>query len=147
MEQIVATAAYEGVVVGLENVWNGLWCSPEFYAAFVKSFNNVWIKSYFDLGNHVKYAKTEDWLKALGVGSVVKLHIKDFKVDRQRANGGDFVPIGKGSVDWFAVRDAIEAINYNGFVTLESGGYTHEAHVQLLKDVFAGKKISVEPNA
>ncbi|MBR6387843.1 MAG: TIM barrel protein, partial [Thermoguttaceae bacterium] len=69
----IPVAAYEGVIIGLENVWNNLWCTPEFYAAFVKSFDNVWVKSYFDLGNHVKYAPTEDWLRALGKGAIAKL--------------------------------------------------------------------------
>ncbi len=147
MEELIPVAAYEGVTIGLENVWNNLWCGPKFFADFVKSFHNVWVKAYFDMGNHAKYAKTEDWLAALGKDSIVKLHIKDFKVDKEKPMGGDFVPIGKGSVDWQSVRDSIEAIGYDGFVTIESGGYTNEAHVQVLNDFFAGKKISVEPNA
>ena len=142
LEQVIPVAAYEGVTIGLENVWNNLWCTPEFYAAFVKYFNNVWVKAYFDLGNHVKYSKTEDWLNACGRGQLCKLHIKDFLVDHDKPAGGDFVPIGKGSVDWLSVRDTIDAIGYNGFVTLESGGYSDEQHVKIFKNFFSGAPIT-----
>ena len=142
LEPTIPVAAYEGVTIGLENVWNNLWCTPDFFAAFVKSFDNLWVKGYFDLGNHVKYAKTEDWLRALGKGSIVKLHIKDFLFDKSKPSGGDFCPIGKGSVDWKSVRDVIEEIEYDGFVTLESGGWSNEQHVQIFKNFFNGVGIN-----
>lgn len=141
LDQILPVAAYEGVTIGLENVWNNLWCTPELYAAFVKSFDNVWVKAYFDLGNHIKYAKTENWLRALGKNSIVKLHIKDFLFDKEQG-GGQFVPLGKGSNDWISVRNVIEEIEYDGFVTLESGGYTDEQHVQIFNNFFNGVNIT-----
>ncbi len=149
LERVLPTAAYEGVTLGIENVWNNLWVDPRLYAALIRSFGNVWLKSYFDLGNHVKYSKTEDWLAALGPGAIVKLHIKDFLIDETKPSRGGFegfVPIGKGSIDWISVRDAIEKVGYSGFVTIESGGYSPEAHVQVLRDIFAGRPISVEPD-
>lgn len=138
MEELIPVAAYEGVTIGLENVWNGLWCTPQFYSDFVRSIGSVWVKEYFDLGNHVKYARTEDWLLAGGGATITKLHIKDFLFDKDKPSGGEFVPIGKGSIDWKSVRDTIEQIGYNGFVTLESGGYTDEQHVQIFKNFFNG---------
>lgn len=140
VKQAVPVAAYEGVTIGLENVWNGLWCSPEFFAAFVKAFDNVWVKTYFDLGNHVKYAKTEDWLRALK-GTICKLHIKDFLFDKEKPNGGEFVPIGKGSIDWISVRKTIDEIGYDGFVSLESGGFSLEQHAKIFQNFFVGKNI------
>ncbi len=140
VKESIPVAAYEGVTIGLENVWNGLWCTPEFYAAFVKAFDSVWVKTYFDLGNHVKYFATEDWLRALK-GTICKLHIKDFKVDKSKPSGGDFVPIGKGSIDWKSVRDVIEEVAYDGFVTLESGGYSDEQHAKIFDNFFAGVDI------
>ncbi|MBP5622063.1 MAG: sugar phosphate isomerase/epimerase [Thermoguttaceae bacterium] len=137
----IPVAAYEGVTIGLENVWNNLWCTPEFYAAFIKSFDNVWVKSYFDLGNHVMYAPTEDWLRALGKDAIVKLHIKDFLFDKEK-KVGEFVPIGKGSIDWISVRNVIEEIEYDGFVTLESGGYSDEQHAKIFENFFNGVKIT-----
>ena len=140
IEELIPVAAYEGVTLALENVWNQLWVMPQFAAAYIKQFDNLWVKSYFDLGNNAKYARTEEWLKALGRSTIAKLHIKDFLIDRKNKNGGQFVPIGFGSIDWIAVRNAIEEIGYNGWVNLEDvKHFTPEEHSKILDGFFAGK--------
>ena len=146
LPQLFKVAAYEGIRIGLENVWNNLWCSPEFYAAFVHSFDSPWVGSYFDLGNHVKYAPTEKWLRALGKNTIVKMHFKDFLYDPSSSSLGSFVPIGTGSNDWKLIRDVIEEIEYNGFLTLEfeeseSQKLTIQQQVQKFKNFFAGEDI------
>jgi len=88
----------------------------------------------------VRYASTETWLRAFGA-DIVRLHIKDFKIDRAAKNDGSFVPIGKGSVDWPSVRKTIDEIGYNGWVTIESGGYTDSEHSALMDRFFAGGKV------
>ena len=140
VEELIPVAAREGVIVCLENVWNNLWVLPDFAAAFVRSFDTPWIKAYIDLGNHVRYAPTEQWLRAFG-RTIAKLHIKDFKIDREKKNDGDFVPIGQGSIDWKSVRGVIEEIGYNGWVTIESGGYTDAEHCALMDRFFAGQGV------
>ena len=138
VEELIPVAAREGVIVALENVWNNLWVQPAFASAFVRSFDCPWVRAYFDLGNHVRYAPVEAWLKAFN-RSIVKLHIKDFKVDRNKPNDGDFVPIGKGSIDWKSVRQAIDEIGYNGWVSIESEGYTDAEHSAIMDRIFAGQ--------
>ena len=138
IEELIPTAAEHGVTIALENVWNNLWVHPGIASAFIRSFKTPWVQAYLDLGNHPRYAPTEDWLRALQ-GTIVKLHIKDFLIDRAKPNDGDFVPIGKGSIDWVSVRNAIEATNTHGWVTIESGGYTDADHARLLDNIFAGK--------
>lgn len=138
VEELIPVAAREGVVIALENVWNHLWVMPDFAAAFVRSFDDVWVKAYFDLGNHVRYAPVETWLQTLG-RSIAKLHIKDFKIERGTPNDGKFVKIGDGSIDWKSVRRAIDAAGYNGWVTIESGGYTEAEHSALMDRFFAGQ--------
>ena len=59
--ELAPVAAELGVTIGLENVWNNLWVTPDFAAAFIRSFRNPWVKSYLDLGNHVRYAPAEKW--------------------------------------------------------------------------------------
>jgi len=137
IEELIPVAEKNKVVIGLENVWNNLWVKPAFAAAFVKSFKSPWVRPYLDLGNHVRYAPTEEWLRAFGP-DIVRLHIKDFKSDRAAKNEGSFVPIGKGSIDWVSVRKTIEEIGYNGWVTIESGGYTDAEHSALMDRFFAG---------
>ena len=51
-----------GVVIMIENVWNNLWVKPAIFQHFVASFQNPWIRTYFDIGNHVKYAPPEQWI-------------------------------------------------------------------------------------
>jgi len=140
VDELLPVAAREGVIICLENVWNNLWVLPDFAAAFVRSFDTPWIKAYLDLGNHVRYAPTEQWLRTFG-RTIAKLHIKDFKIDRAKKNDGDFVPIGQGSIDWKSVREVIEEIGYNGWVTIESGGYSDAEHSALMDRFFAGQGV------
>ncbi len=145
VEETIATAAYEGVTIALENVWNNLWVCPKLAAAFVKMFDNHWVKAYLDLGNNCKYAPTEDWLRALGKENIAKLHIKDFRINPEKPNGGDFVPIGYGSINWVSVRNVIEEIGYNGWITTEDvNHYSLGEHVQILDKFFAGNLTQAE---
>ncbi|MDO4627997.1 MAG: sugar phosphate isomerase/epimerase family protein [Planctomycetia bacterium] len=123
MKRLIPVAEKTGVVIALENVWNNLWVTPDFYAALVKYFKNPWVKAYFDIGNHVKYAKPEEYLYALNK-EIVKLHVKDFKLDMNHPDMGGFggfVEIRSGSVNWPSVRKAIDDIGYSGYMTIEGG--------------------------
>ena len=88
VEKLIPLAEELKVVIALENVWNNLWVKPALYKHFIASFANPWVKSYFDIGNHVKYAPPQDWIKALG-SLIVKLHIKDFQLNPD-GHGGKF---------------------------------------------------------
>lgn len=143
INQLIPVAAKEGVIIGIENVWNNMWVKPEFAKAYLDAFNSVWVRQYFDLGNHTRYDKAEKWLDVFG-RSIAKLHIKDFKIERGATNDGEFVPIGKGSVDWVGVRGAIERAGYNGWVSIESGGWSDEEHSRILDSIFAGKGAAIE---
>ncbi len=137
LAELAPFAAERGVVLGLENVWNNLWVKPDFMAAFVRSFENPWVKAYLDLGNHVRYAPAEKWLAALS-DQIVKLHIKDFRIDRAAPNEGSFVRLGEGTIDWKRVRRAIDAIGYNGWVSVEENGWTDAEYADILDRFFAG---------
>ncbi|MGL6196145.1 MAG: sugar phosphate isomerase/epimerase family protein [Thermoguttaceae bacterium] len=141
IDELIPVAAEEGVMIAIENVWNNLWCTPEYAAALVKHFNNPWVKAYFDLGNHTKYSNAVDWIHAFGP-ELVKLHIKGYKVTQpagKRGGGeGEWCNIDKASIDWKAVRKAIDDVNYNGWVSYEEGGYSDEKFNQILDDFILG---------
>ncbi|MCL4788208.1 MAG: sugar phosphate isomerase/epimerase [Verrucomicrobia bacterium] len=120
VEKLIPLAEELKVVIALENVWNNLWVKPALYKHFIASFNNPWVKSYFDIGNHVKYAPPQDWIKALGP-LIAKVHIKDFKLNPD-GHGGKFVHPRDGSIDWPVVRRALDDIGYDGWATIEDGG-------------------------
>jgi hexulose-6-phosphate isomerase len=139
VEALIPVAEKTGVIIALENVWNNFWVKPKLAANFVASFDSPWVKAYYDIGNHVKYAKPQEWFEALG-DLVVKIHVKDFVVDKSNPSGGKFVDIRDGDVEWPAVRKCIETIGYNGYMTIEgSGGLSLEEQSKRLDAIIAGE--------
>jgi hexulose-6-phosphate isomerase len=120
-EKLIPVAEKCGVVIAHENVWNNLWVQPAVFANFVGSFKNRWLRAYFDIGNHTKYAPPEQWIAALGP-LIAKCHIKDFKLSDDPGGGGKFVDPLDGSVNWPAVRAALDKAGYTGWLTIEGSG-------------------------
>ncbi len=139
IKRLIPTAEKTGVVIAVENVWNNLWVRPEIFRHFVASFKSKWVKAYYDIGNHVKYTRSTDWILALG-DLIVKCHVKDFKLDPADPNGqGKFVNIRDGSVRWPAVREALTRVGYNGWMTIEGGNLSLEEHSKRLDLIIAGQ--------
>ena len=139
VRKLIPVAEKTGVVIALENVWNNLWVKPALFANFIASFDNPWVQCYYDIGNHVKYAMPEHWIRALGK-LIVKVHVKDFAVDRSKPRGGTFVDIRDGDVDWPLVRKELDKIGYNGWMTIEgSGKLSLEERSRRLDLIIAGK--------
>ncbi len=120
VEKLIPLATELKIVIGIENVWNNLWVKPDIFRDFVASFGNPWVKAYFDIGNHVKYAPPQDWIKALGP-LIIRLHVKDFKLN-PNGHGGTFVHPRDGSINWPAVRQALDNVGYNGWASIEDDG-------------------------
>lgn len=138
VKKLIPLAEELKVVVGLENVWNNLWVRPALAKAFVASFDSPWVKAYFDVGNHVKYiVPPEDWIRTLGP-LIAKIHIKDYALAPDK-HIGKFVHPRDGSVNWPAVRQAIEDIQYNGWLTIEDGGIPLDDFSKRLDLIIAGK--------
>ncbi|MCL2117995.1 MAG: sugar phosphate isomerase/epimerase [Planctomycetaceae bacterium] len=140
---LIPLAAELGVVIAVENVWNNLWVKPEFLAAFVNSFDNIWVRTYFDIGNHTRYCKAEDWIMACGK-TLIKLHCKDFKNDRSLRDGGTWKHLHEGSINWPAVRKCLEAVNYNGWMTDETGAPADAELARRMDAIIAGKQLTIE---
>lgn len=119
-ERILPEAEKQGIVIGIEEVWNKFLLSPLEMNAYVDSFKSKWVQAYFDVGNIVFYAYPQDWIRTLGP-RIKKVHLKDFKLDRKQGKF-DFVNLGEGDIDWVEVRKALHDIGYNGYVTTEISG-------------------------
>jgi len=138
IKRLIPAAEKTGVVIAVENVWNNLWVKPDLFANFVRSFGSKWVQAYFDIGNHVKYAPPQDFVKALGP-LIRKVHVKDFKLGPD-GHGGKFVDIRDGSVDYPAVMKCLDAAGYHGWMTIEgSGGLSHDEQSKRLDLIIAGK--------
>lgn len=131
IKKLLPVAEETQVAIALENVWNN-WCvRPELYNWVVASFNSPWVKAYFDVGNHVKYAgilrgdqveiayPPEVWIRIFGP-RLAKVHVKDYKLNAD-GKGGNWAGIGQGSVDWPVVRKTLDEVGYNGWLTDETG--------------------------
>ena len=138
IKRLIEVAEKAGVVIALENVWNNLWTQPAIFKCFVASFASPWVKAYFDIGNHVKYAPPEQWILALGP-LLAKCHVKDFKLNDDPGGDGTWADIRDGSVNWPLVRAALETIGYNGWLTIEGGQCTNQEHSRRLDLIIAGK--------
>ena len=121
-------AAWYGVYIAIENVWNHFLYqhdgpenqSADKFVKYVDEFDSPWVGMQFDIGNHQKYGKPAEWIRALGK-RIVKLDVKDW------GKNGGFVPISKGDVDWADVRKALQEIDYVGWGAAEvSGGGREE---------------------
>ena len=138
VEALIPLAQELKVIIALENVWNNLWVKPQLYRHFIASFANPWVKSYFDIGNHVKYVTpVQDWIKVLGP-LIAKLHVKDFKLNPD-GHGGKFVHPRDGSIDWPAVRQALDGAGYDGWASIEDGGLPLEEFNARFDLIIAGK--------
>jgi hexulose-6-phosphate isomerase len=121
IKKLLPIAEETKVVIAIENVWNNLWVTPALAKNFVEAFQSPWVKYYLDIGNHVKYpAKPQEWIRTLGP-LLAKVHIKDFKL-KPDGHGGEFVHPRDGSVDWPAVRQALDDTGYSGWITVEDSG-------------------------
>ncbi len=139
VEKLIPVAEKAGVVIALENVWNNLWVKPDIFKHLVASFGNPWVQAYFDIGNHVKYAPPEEWIRTLGK-LIVRCHVKDFQLNPD-GRGGKFVDIRDGSVNWPVVRRELDKLGLdNMWMTIEgSGGLSLEERSKRLDLIIAGK--------
>ena len=116
VRQLVPVAEKLKVSVCIENVWNKFLLSPLEMRDFIDGFGSKRVGSYFDVGNVLLTGYPDQWIKLLGK-RIRRVHIKDFKKSVGTAEG--FVDLGEGDVDFKAVKKALAAIKYNGYVTAE----------------------------
>lgn len=116
IRKLVPLAEELKVVIAIENVWNDFLLSPIEFNRYVDEFESPCVMAYFDIGNYVKFAYPQDWIRTLGP-RINRIHLKDFtRKDNQ------FVPLREGDVDWPEVRKALAEIGFTGFCTAEVAG-------------------------
>lgn len=137
VKKLIPLAEKLNVIIGLENVWNNLWVRPDLYKNFVASFDHPFVKAYYDVGNHVKYiVPVHDWIHTLG-GLIKKIHIKDYALAADN-HSGKFVHPRDGSIDWPKMRQALDDVGYNGWITVEDGGLPLPEFAARLDKIIAG---------
>jgi L-ribulose-5-phosphate 3-epimerase len=140
IKRLIPFAEQAKVIIAVENVGNNLWVQPKLFRHYVESFQSPWVQAYFDIGNHVRYAPPEQWILSLNT-LIQKIHVKDYLLDPADPNGrGAGVNLREGSVRWPVLRQALEAVNYNGWMTIESNtSLTFEERSRRLDLILAGR--------
>lgn len=113
IRKLLPMAEQLGIVIAVENVWNKFLLSPLEFARYVDEFDSPWLKAYFDVGNVILFGYSQDWIRTLGK-RIVKIHLKDFK-----RKGYQWTNLLEGDVNFKQVRQALEEVGYDGFLTPE----------------------------
>ncbi|MBQ7017024.1 MAG: sugar phosphate isomerase/epimerase [Firmicutes bacterium] len=106
-----------GIVVGLENVWNGFFMSPFDMRSFIEEIGSPNIKAYFDVGNVAAFSFPEHWIEVLA-DQICRIHVKGYRSEGLN-RGGEWVDLMDGTIDWQKVVDAFKAIGWDGYLTAE----------------------------
>lgn len=132
LKELAPVAQQMGVAIGVENVWNKFLLSPLEFARFLDEINAAnggdSVGAYFDVGNILQYGYPDQWIKILGT-RIKKVHVKDFKSNI--GNMSAFCNPLQGDVPWHKVREALNKIGYDGYITAEVDGYKTEFTVGL----------------
>ncbi len=124
IQKALPLAAKLGVRILIENVWNKF-CyedngpgdqTADQLIEFIDRANSPWVGSYFDIGNHRRYATPSKWIRQLG-HRIIKVDVKDYDHRTKK-----WAEIGEGTVDWDKVRTELARLNYHGWATAEVGG-------------------------
>ena len=109
-----------GVLVGLENVWNGFFLSPYDMTSMLDEINSPAVGAYFDAGNMLAFSVSEYWAEVLA-GRIVCVHVKDYKRHGGLNSGGTWEDITEGSANWAAIVPALKKGGFDGYLTGEVG--------------------------
>lgn len=128
LRKVLDHAEAVGVSIAIENVWNDFLLSPLEAARFVDEFEHPRVGWYFDVGNILRYGRPAHWIEALG-NRILKVDIKEFSLERMNSLGpwkGFDVELGEGDCDWSVVNQALSAVGYSGWASIEvPGGDRH----------------------
>ncbi len=121
LKEIAPHAAEQGVMLLVENVWATFLISPFDMARFIDEVGHPSVQVHFDIGNMVRWGVPEHWAQILGARSK-KLDVKEYDLKKAMNEGmgkGFNVPLGEGSIQWEAVMDELEKINFSGWAAAE----------------------------
>jgi hexulose-6-phosphate isomerase len=102
-----------GIVIGIENVWNGFLLSPFDCARYVSEFDSPYVRLYLDVGNII-FGRPEGWID-IAAPYVTNLHLKDLL-----HHHGDYriARIGEGHIDWPRLRAALARAGFSGWAVM-----------------------------
>ena len=117
--KLIAPAERLGVSLNMENIFfNGFLMTPMEMNDFVDGLGSPKVQVHFDTGNISMFQHAEHWVPILGK-RIKNIHFKEFSKNGTDYSLEAFRPLLDGTTRWPAVMDALEAVDYEGFVTFE----------------------------
>lgn len=120
----VPHAEKKRVKILVENVWATFLIEPLTMARYLDEIGSPWVKSYFDVGNVMRWGWPQHWIEVLGK-RVDKIHIKEYSLKIGMKDGmakGFDLPIGQGDINWTRVREELKKIGFQSWATAEVRG-------------------------
>jgi len=114
LRDLLPVAERLGIVIAIENVWNGFLLSPYDCARYIEAFASPSVRLYLDVGNII-FGRPEGWID-ITAPYIAKLHLKDL-LQWPRHNFR-LARIGEGNIDWALVRAALTRAGYSGWAVL-----------------------------
>ena len=130
-------AEKKGIPILVENVWATFLIEPLTMARYIDEFNNPFLKSYFDVGNVMRWGAPQHWIEVLGK-RIGKIHVKEYSLKIAMKEGmakGFNVPMGEGDIDWKRVGEELRKISFQGWATAEVRGGDRQRLAQILAEM------------
>jgi hexulose-6-phosphate isomerase len=117
--QLAKQAEKLKVTLNIENIFfNGYLMTPMEMNAFVDSFGSPHVQVHFDTGNISMFQNAEHWAPILGK-RIKNIHLKEFTKKGTDYSLETFRPLLDGTTNWPAVIEALDRLEYRGYVTFE----------------------------
>jgi L-ribulose-5-phosphate 3-epimerase len=124
IRKAIPHAEKKRIYILVENVWATFLIEPLTMARYIDELDSPYVKSYFDVGNVVRWGWPQQWIEVLRK-RIIKIHIKEYNLNvamnEGMRKGFDF-PLGQGSIDWARVCEEFRKIDYHGWATAEVRG-------------------------
>jgi len=119
IKSLLPVAKKTGVIMGIENVWNGFLADPVAMRIFIDQFKSKYVGAYFDVANCIINGFPEHWIEILN-RRIAAVHIKNFKrTDCAGGLHGFGDDLLDGDVNFPAVIKELKKIKYKGPLTAE----------------------------
>ena len=108
-----------GVSLNIENIFfNGYLMTPFEMNAFVDHFDSEHVRIHFDTGNIMLFQHPEHWVPVMK-DRIQNIHLKEFTKKGTDHSLECFRPLLDGTTNWPALLEALDEVNYEGFLTFE----------------------------
>lgn len=124
IREAIPHAAKKGIPILIENVWATFLIEPLTMARYIDELDSPFVKSYFDVGNVMRWGVPQQWIEVLGK-RISKIHVKEFSLKTAMAEGMSKAfnfPMGQGDIDWKRVLEELRKIDFQSWATAEVRG-------------------------